>query len=121
MLSHFSATLSNVIHFKLEIEESCRLKVTDDVEWQHFLRQFPTVQMLHVFHELAAHVSLALEDITWETVAEVLPSLDLIYLADQLASSVEKFVASHRLSDRPVIVVETKMEFDEKLESYVSK
>jgi hypothetical protein len=78
------------------------------------------VQTLHVSRDLAGHVALALEDIAGEMVAEVLPSLDLIYLPGQLASSVEKFVAARQLSDRPVTVL-TKTEFEERLKSYVSK
>ena len=126
VLSHFSATLSNVVHLKLEVwheedeevSQDYKLEATDDVEWLHLLHQFPTVKTLHVPHELAGNIALALEDIAWEAIA---PSLDLIYLADQPASSIEKFVAARQLSGRPVTVVETKMDFDEKLESYVSK
>ena len=120
VLSHMSATLSNVVHLKLDLEVNCQLEGTDDVEWLHFFDQFSTVKTLQVSYELAGHVALALEDIAWETVAEVLPSLDLIYLAGQPVSSIEKFVAARRLSDRPITVVETQTAFDEKLGSYVS-
>ena len=78
------------------------------------------MRTLHVSDELAGYVALALEDIAWEIVAEVLLSLDLIYLEGQSASAIEKFVTARRLSDCPVTVVNTKMEFDEKLESYIS-
>jgi len=47
-------------------------------------------------------------------VAEVFPSLDLIFLEDQPASSIEEFVASRWLSDHPVTVVDTETEFHEK-------
>ena len=121
MLSQFSATLSNVAHLKLEAEpeEDRQLGGTDDIEWLDLLHQFPTVQTLHVSLELAGNVALALEGITWEMVAEVSPSLDLIYLAGQLASSIENFVTVRQLSGRPVTVVDTKMEFDQRLESYI--
>ena len=123
VLSLISAILPNAVHLKLEVHlvEDRQLEGTDDAEWQHLLHQFTTLQTLHVSHELAGHVALALEDIARETVAVALPSLELIYLADQPASSVEKFVASRRLSNHPVTVVETNMVFDEKLESYISK
>jgi hypothetical protein len=97
-----------------------QLEGTDDVEWQHRLHHFSSVQTLHVDRKLAAQVALALEDITGQMVAEVLPSLDLIYLADQPASSIEKFVAARRLSDRPVTVVKSHTEFKERLKSYVT-
>jgi hypothetical protein len=54
---------------------------------------------------LRGHVALALEDIAGEIVAEALPSLDLVCLAGQLASSIEKFVAARKLSGQPVTVV----------------
>jgi hypothetical protein len=119
VLSQFWATLSNVVHLKLNaypVEDS-ELECTD-VEWVHLLCQFPAVHTLHVSRNLAGHVALALEDIAGEIDAEPLPSLDSIYLPGQLASSVEKFVAARKLSDRPVTVL-TKTE--ERLKSYVSK
>ena len=120
LLNHVSATLTNVVRLKLEVLH--QLEGPDNVgSWLHLLQQFPTVHTLHVSRKLSGCIALVLESITGESVAEVLPSLGLIYLADQPASSVEKFVASRRLSDRPVTVVETEIEFNEKLESYVSK
>ena len=121
VFSHFSTTLSNVVHLKLELEKDRKLEGTDEVEWIHLLHRLPTVQTLHVSHDLSGHVALALENIARGTVAEVLPSLDLIYLAGQPASSIEEFVAARRLSDCSVTVVETQSEFNEKLKSYVSK
>ncbi len=123
VLSQFSATLSNVVHLKLEaqLKEGRQLEGTDDVEWLHLLHQFSTVQTLHVSQELAGHVALALEDVTREMVAEVLPSLDLIRIVGQPASSIEKFVAVRRLSGCPVTVIDTETEFYEKLKSYVSE
>ena len=55
------------------------------------------MQILHVSKELAGHVTLALEDIEGEMVDEVLPSLDLIRVVGQLASSVEKFITARQL------------------------
>ena len=122
VLSHFSATFSNVVHLNLKVEpEGLQLQGTDDVEWHHLFHQGSTVRTLHVSQELAGHVSLALEDITGEMVAEALPSLDLIYLAGKPTSSVENFVAARKLSGRPVTVVSTKTEFNNRLESYCGK
>ena len=105
-LRHFSPALLIVVHLELEVWhketeedwEGRQLKGTDDVEWLHLLHQFPTVQTLCVSQERAGHVAFALENIAWETVAEVLPSLDLIYLAGQLASSIKKFIAARYCS-----------------------
>ena len=118
VLSQFSAILSNVVHLDLEAALEEDHQIEDDVEWLHLLHQFSTVKVLRVAHELAGHVALALEDITEETVAEALPSLDLIYLEGQKASSIEKFVAVRQLNGRPVIVIDTETEFDERFESY---
>ena len=123
VVSHFSATLSKVVHLNLRVEawDSIQLEGTDDVEWLHLLHRFPTVQTLHVCHRLAGHIALALEHIAWETVAEVLPSLDLIYLAGQPVSSIEKFVAARQLSGRPVTVIDKEEEFYQRVKSQVSE
>ena len=121
VLSHISVTLS-VVHLYLDTyPQEYQLEGTDNVEWQHLLHQFSTAQTLHVSRGLAWHFALALEDITGEMAAEVLPSLDLICLGDPPPSSVEKFVAVRRLSGRPITVVGTWMEFDKRLKSYVSE
>ena len=124
-LGQFSATgiLSNVVHLRLEgYPKVGRPLETDGVEWLRLLRQFSAVQTLHVSHGLAGYVALALEDTTGdsEVVTEVLQSLNLICLAGQSASSVERFIASRALSDRPVTVVDTIREFSERLKSSVS-
>ena len=123
VLSHFSAALSNVVHLNLELAlaEDPQLESTDYVEWLHLFHQFPTVQTLHGSHRIAGHVALVLEDIARDTVAEVLPTLNLIYLAGQRASSIDKFVAARRLYDRPVTVIETEAEFVQNLKRYVGK
>ena len=109
VLSQFSATLSNVVHLDINADAlSFRLEGMDDTEWLPLLQQFPTVQTLRVHErELAKRIALALEDITAVMVAQVLSSLDSIYLAGQPASSIEKFVALRQLSGRPVTVKNT--------------
>ena len=79
------------------------------------------MQMLHVSMELAAPVFLVLEDITAELVAEVLPSLSLICVEGETASSLEKIVSIRQFSGRPITVVETRGEFNERIESYISR
>ena len=123
VLSHVSAMLSTVPHLELETNLGYwhHLEGTDNVEWLQLLHQFPAVRTLHVSQELAGHVALALEHLRFEAVAQTPPSLDLIYLAGQPASSIEKFVSACQLSGRPVTVVETQTEFDAKLKSHVSE
>jgi hypothetical protein len=106
----------------LKVEpEGRQLMGTEDIEWIHLLQQFPAVQTLHVSRELAGHVALALEDIAGEMVDEVIPSLDLIRVVDQPASSIEKFIAARQLSGCPVTVIDSETEFDETLEPCVSE
>ncbi|KAH9037531.1 hypothetical protein EDB84DRAFT_1675637 [Lactarius hengduanensis] len=122
VVSQISAIQTNVVHLKFAEFMGCLFGgAGDDVAWVHLLRQFSAVQTLHVSQGFAEHVALALEDIAGETVDEVLLSLDLIYLVDQPTSSIEKFVAARRLSGRPVTVIETETEFDERLESYTGE
>jgi hypothetical protein len=125
LLGQFSETeiLSNVVHLKLEGRpRGVRSLDADGVEWLHILRQFSAVQTLHVSQKLAGYVAVALEDITGnsETVTELLPSLNLIRLAGQSASSIGRFVAARGLADRPVTAVDTITEFNERLQSSVS-
>ncbi|KAH8981525.1 hypothetical protein EDB92DRAFT_1952999 [Lactarius akahatsu] len=126
VLSHVSGTLSNVVHLKFAAVDTHpeQLEDTDDIEWPHLLRRFTSVKTLYVSQEIARHVALALEAITGETVTEVLPSLDLICLVGQPASSVEKFITTRRLSGFPLTVVNTETEFAERLKllkSHVTK
>ena len=119
----FSATLSNVIHLRLEVKrrEGRQLEGTVEVEWMHLLRQFSAIQSLYISQDLAGPISLALEDITAEMAIEVWPSLDLICLEGLPAASIEKFATARQLSGRPVIVVDTKTEFSERLEFSVEE
>jgi hypothetical protein len=114
--------LSSVFHLKLEVssEEYFQLVGADDVEWLHLFRQFPAMQTLHVSPELTRLIALVLEELTAEMVAEAFPSLTLICLEGQPASSVQKFITARQLSDRPVAVVDTEAEFFKRLDSYVT-
>ena len=120
VMGQFSAVLCTVVYLELEVEfdHSADLDRAYDVDWLHLLRQFSSTQTLCVYQELAAPVSLSLQDITEETVTEVLPSLGLICLEGEPASSLEKIVAIRRFSDHPITVVETREEFNKKIESY---
>ena len=79
------------------------------------------MRTLHVPWILAGQFALAMTAIPDEMVVEVLLSLDWIHLRGEPVRNVEKFIASRRLSDRPVTVLDTLKEFEERLESYVNK
>jgi len=122
VLSHISAILPFVIHLNLDTKWiKSEVVDVDHVYLQHLFRQFSTVNTLHVPQPLAKHVALALEDVIEAMVTEVFPSLDLIYLEYQPASSIKNFIAVRQLSGRPVTVIDAESEFDERLESYASK
>jgi hypothetical protein len=119
VLRHVSTTLSNVVH--LELKKYPGSGRVDNVEWRLLLRQFSNVRMLKVRGRLAERMVCTLQDITEETpVTGLFASLELIYLQDQPASSVEKFVALRKHSGHLVTVVNSETEFDERLESYIA-
>ena len=109
VLSQLSTTLSNVVHLKLE-SPNHKYPQLERAEWLQLLGEFSAVQTLHASRKLASHVSLALEDITQETVAKVLPSLNLIDLQGQRASSIENFITARQLFGHPVTVINFKRE-----------
>ena len=121
VLSQFSTTLSlsAAVNLKLEVETGWAgpTEAMDEVDWRYLILHFPTMKTMYVSQELAEHIALALEHIF----AGAFPSLDLIFLEGQSASSVEKFLAARKFSGRPVTVVDTEAEFDERVESYISK
>ena len=121
VISHFSTTLSNAVHLELQDRYGFQSEGADDVEWLHLLQQFPTVRTLRVSNQLAGLVALALEHLALGNVAEVLPSLDLIYFLGRPASSIEKFAAARQRSGCPVTVIKTEWEFYERVKSYDSK
>lgn len=75
-----------------------------EVESLHILHQFSAVETLQVSKGPARCIALALEGTTGQTVTEVLPSLNLICLAGQSASSIGRFIAARELSNPPVTV-----------------
>ena len=126
LLSQFSTSLSNVVHVTLEVQheddgnDQFFSESSDGVEWLHLLHQFSTVQTLHVYRELAAFIATALENITTEMAAEIMPFLHLIHLEGQPASSIETFLSARQLSARPVIVINAATEFEQRFQNYVS-
>jgi hypothetical protein len=120
VLSQFSPILSNVVHLQFATEfYGDVLKRADDIECVDLLHQFSMVKVLYLDGQFAWYLARVLKSITGEMVAEALSSLELIYLKGPPTSPIQKFVVVRQLSDRPVIVVDTKSEFDERLKAYV--
>ena len=118
MLSQLSATLNSVIHLKLEALFKGGEYILELVDWLDRFCQFHAMKILDVSGLLAMYVAPALEDITMEMVAEVFPSLHLIFLEGEPASSVEMIVTAHALSDPPVTFIETKAELEKILKPW---
>ena len=121
VLSRFAATFCAIFHLKLEMEDDkyC-VALAHGADWLSLFRQFPAMKILDVRGRLAEPVAIALERITTEMLPGIFPSLHLIFIEDQPASSVDTIVAARRLSDRPVTFIETKAEFATILRSYAT-
>ena len=77
----------------------------DDTEWLQLLSLCSSVQMLIIPEPFAGHISRALKDFAAGMMAaEVLPALENLCLKGQSVSSVDKFIAAHQDSDRPVAI-----------------
>ncbi len=127
LLGRLVAMLSNVGHLSVHGEhKESRARFDpphDDTEWLPLLRLFPAVEALHVSGMLAGYIASALEDMTDEMVAEVLPALHLVLLDDNYdnvkpVGSTEKFLSLRQLSGRPVTIVNTRDEFFERLNAH---
>ena len=121
MLRLFSPMLSPVLFLKLVANFwTGFLPGESDVsDWLQLLHQLSAVRVLCVSHPLSVRITHSLKSFTGETVEEALSSLDLICLDKQPASSLEKLTAVRQLSGRPVTVVNTEMDFDQRLERYL--
>ena len=128
VLSQLPVTLSNVVHLQITChpEDSptdITLPVDLSIQLFQLIRQFSAMQTLLVDSQLSGFVASILGHIPVGVMTEALPSLELLCLQDYCQQSVQihKFVSARRHSDHPVTIVNTKKEFREILESYISK
>jgi len=116
VVSQISTLLSNVDRL---IINSDSMEGDDElgngIRWLELFRPFTAVKALGVDEELSWHIPLALQNITGETAAEVLPALELLCLENQPTTSVKKFVAARQNTSRPVTVINEEREFQERL------
>jgi hypothetical protein len=113
ILSQSSPILSNVAHLSIHAHRLRPGWKNDMVysDWLDLLRPFVVVETLLVSRQLASHVALAFQQVTGETVAEVLPALHLLCLEGQLDGSVGKFTAVRRHFNRTLTIVSTLSDF----------
>ena len=117
VLTQPSTMLSRILHLKLSPYTINADRYRD--EWLGLFRRLSVVCTLHLSRRFARCIAPLLEDVPKTAVAEVLPLVDLIYFGGQPVSCVENFVAARQLYGRPVTIVDTEAEFDERLKSYV--
>jgi len=93
--------------------------LADRILWLQLLRPFTAVKVLSVQNALSPHVAFALQSVTGERAAEVLPALELLCLQDfsQPMAYVEEFVEARRNVGRPVTFINQLRELQERLES----
>jgi len=99
---------------KLEIRESeydtsllCKDDM-DNAQWLELLDSFTALKDLYLSHKVAHRVFHALQELSGERAAEVLPALRNLFVRTQSLQSVHQairpFVAARRLSGRPVAI-----------------
>jgi hypothetical protein len=81
----------------------------DNTQWLEFLQPFTAVKGLYLCEGLALRVVRALQDLTGEGAAELLPALQSIFieghqLSEAMQTAIEPFVASRQLCSHPVAV-----------------
>ena len=84
----------------------------DDVDntlWLDLLRSFVAVKSLYLSEEFVPRIAPALQELVGGRTAEVLPTLENIFLeglqpSGPLEEGIEKFVAARQLTNRPVTV-----------------
>jgi hypothetical protein len=109
--NQFSFLLSIVKHLSIRIDyphpESTWQVDMDDTQWLELFRPFTAVRTLEISDTLQPLIVLALQELTGESVMEVLPalvSLNLEYQSGFDQKSVEPFIAARRHFDHPVTV-----------------
>ena len=91
-------------------------KLGSGIWWLELFRPFTAVKALDVQYKLSKRVALALNNVTGDRAAEILPALELLFLEYQPATSVEEFLAARRKVGRRVTVIRTQKEFIDRLE-----
>ncbi|KAI0270855.1 hypothetical protein BGY98DRAFT_233487 [Russula aff. rugulosa BPL654] len=81
----------------------------DSSLWRELLQPFTAVKDLCLSPEIAPHIALVLKDLVGESVTELLPVLQNIYLQDLQPSGlvlegIEQFVATRQLASHPISV-----------------
>ena len=92
----------------------------DDIEgsqWLELLHPFTAVKALYLSWNFTPRIAPALQELVGESVAEVLPALQTLFLEEPLLSgpvgdAIDQFVAARQLAGRPVAVSRWRWEND---------
>ena len=84
----------------------------DDIEssqWLELFHPFTVMKHLYLSQELAPRIAPVLQDVVGESVTEVLPALQALFLEEPLPSAsaqegIVQFVAARQLSGYPIAV-----------------
>ena len=82
--------------------------VVDNSQWLELLHLFTSVKSLYISQDIAPHIAPALQELVGESVTEVLPALETIYLhgtpLEPVQEIIGQFVDARQLTSRPVAV-----------------
>jgi hypothetical protein len=81
----------------------------ENSQWLELFHTFTAVKDLYLSREFAPHIVLALQELVGETVTEVLPALETLFLEETLPSKTfqkafDQFVNARELAGHPVQV-----------------
>jgi hypothetical protein len=120
VLGQICAMLSNVdrLFISSDDEQTKYKELSDEILWLQLLRPFTAVKTLSIQNGLTRHVAFALQNVTGERAAEVLPALELLCLQNFSGpmAYVEKFVEARRNVGLPVTFINQMGELQERLE-----
>ena len=131
MLSQLAVLLSDVQHLYIKgmgsrkEEQEERILESGDlcVIWIRLLRSFPAVDVLHVSSRLAESIAFTINDASEDVVAQMLPALQVLRLADQgdyirTMASTEQFLDLRKQSGHPVVIVNSYDQVVERFNSH---
>ena len=117
VVNQLSSLLSNVDRLFISSASGWggEANIGDGIRWLEVFRPFTAVKALSIANELSYHIPLALNSVTDERAAEVLPVLKLLCLENESMTSMKKLVAARQNVGCPVTFINKEREFKERL------
>ena len=81
----------------------------ENAEWLEILLPFTAVKDLYLSKQFAPRIAPALQELAWGSTAEVLPSMENIFLegfqsSEQIHEGIRQFISARQLTNRPVTI-----------------